>query len=132
MLYVIKGDPIPLARPRFGNRCVWDSQKAKKVIAGIELRHQHGDRPLFKKALKVECIFYFKIPKTRTKTLKPNSVYFFKPDIDNLVKFVLDIANKICYTDDSIVAEITSKKLYDINPRTEITIIEMDNSGKKS
>ena len=129
MKYILKGDPVPLQRPRFGRRHVWDAQKAKRVIAGIELGYQHTGHSLFSKPIKVECIFYFKIPKTRIKKLKPLTEYFFKPDIDNLIKYVLDAASKVLYTDDCIVAEIYSKKLYDTVPRTEITIIELERHG---
>jgi hypothetical protein len=31
--YIIKGDPVPLARPRFNAQRIWDSQKNHKLHA---------------------------------------------------------------------------------------------------
>jgi hypothetical protein len=31
--YIIEGDPVPLARPRFAGRRIYDSQKNLKVCA---------------------------------------------------------------------------------------------------
>ena len=127
MLYILKGDPTPLNRPRFNSnsRKVWDSQKERKVVSSLDLKYQHGDRPLYEKALKIECIFYFRIPKTRKNKLKPGDIYYYKSDIDNLLKFIFDVGNKVLYTDDCLVAEVVAKKLYDDIPRTEMIITEI-------
>ena len=45
-----------------------------------------------------------------------------KPDLDNLVKMVCDYLIQVAYEDDNLVAEISAKKIYDKNPRTEIFI----------
>jgi Holliday junction resolvase RusA-like endonuclease len=57
------------------------------------------------------------------KTKRPNNSYhFFKPDIDNLLKFVLDAASGILYKDDSQICCISAVKRYHVNSRTEITL----------
>jgi Holliday junction resolvase RusA-like endonuclease len=47
---------------------------------------------------------------------------FYKPDIDNLIKMVLDCANKILYNDDAQITAIITKKIYGDPPRTEFTL----------
>jgi Holliday junction resolvase RusA-like endonuclease len=50
-----------------------------------------------------------------------------KPDLcDNLCKGVCDALTGIVYRDDSLIAEVHSKKIYGINPRIEITIEELN------
>lgn len=125
--YVLKGNPVPLARTRMGNRRMWDSQKQAKLVASLELQQQHRGRNLFKGPLHLELTFYMQMPKSEKKREKLAARYHtIKPDIDNLEKFVLDIANGVLYGDDCIVASLTSRKIYDVNPRTVIEIRRID------
>jgi Holliday junction resolvase RusA-like endonuclease len=119
--YIIPGDPVPLARPRVGRYHVWDSQKTTKLAAGLHLRNQHEEQPYFTGPLELKIMFYLPIPKVRWKN--PPHHHIFKPDLDNLVKFVCDICNEILYHDDCIVSRIEAQKVYDRNPRTEFTIV---------
>lgn len=59
---------------------------------------------------------------TKRIILSPGDWCFIRPDIDNLIKQVLDLAQPILFTNDSIVAQLAAKKVYDLNPRTEFTI----------
>lgn len=45
-----------------------------------------------------------------------------RPDLDNYDKFLLDSLHNVFYNDDSQVIDIHSRKLYSLQPRTEITI----------
>lgn len=127
MKYIIEGSPVPLARARYGQRKVWDSQKELKLIAGINLKNQHGNNPLFIGPLHLTVFFFIEIPASRYRqrlSLKP---HFYKPDLSNLLKFIEDIATGIIYHDDALIAHVTAYKLYDVKPRTEFTIEEMTN-----
>lgn len=118
-VYVIVGDPIPLARARHIHNRVYDSQKALKLINGITLRAQHNDRPLLSGPLHLNVQFYMPIAAT---SRKKAFYHVFKPDLDNLIKWICDISNSILFNDDCIVAKITATKMYDKNPRTEFTL----------
>jgi len=48
-----------------------------------------------------------------------------KPDVDNMVKCVLDALNGIAYHDDSAVAECLVRKWYSDDPRVEVTLEEI-------
>jgi len=127
MIYIIPGDPIPLARARYGNRRVWDSQKETKLISSISLNRQHDTNPLFTGPLHMDLIFFIELPHNRRKPYKNQFDYhYYKPDLDNLIKYCCDISNKILYDDDCVVASITAKKIYDYEPRTQITIRELN------
>lgn len=121
MIYVIKGDPIPLARHRMGAHGAYDIQKKEKLMVGITLASQHDRLPLYEGYLELDITFYLKTSKKKPKTGWHN----FKPDLSNLVKFVEDVGSGILYVDDSIISSIIAKKMYDENPRTEFTIREL-------
>lgn len=124
-LYVLLGNPIPLARARFGHRKVYNSQKNEQLIAGLDLARQHGDDPLFSGPLHMYVTFYMAIPQSVTAKKRDAMIgrpHTFKADLDNLLKMVCDYCNKVIYNDDCIIASITAKKIYDVNPRTEFTL----------
>jgi len=126
-VYILEGSPIPLARARYTGRRVWDSQKHLKLVTGIALANQHGDHPLYAGPIHMEIDFFMPMPQDPRKRKKMDGNYHcYKPDIDNLIKFIADIANGILYNDDCIISSIISKKIYDEEPRTEITIREID------
>lgn len=124
-VYILPGDPTPLARPRFGNKTVWDAQKGQKLVNGIGLREQHENVPLFEGALHLDITFYFPVPKVNRKHHKVGAFHIFKPDLSNLIKYVEDVAVDILYKDDAIIAKITAQKLYAEHPRTEFTITNL-------
>lgn len=129
MYYCIEGNPIPLARGRIGHgaRRIYDSQRDLKIITGINLQNQHGDQPIYHGPLHLDITFYLKMPKLsmRKSLMVANTYHPHKPDISNLIKWVEDVANTIIYHDDAQIASITSRKIYNENPRTEFTIIPL-------
>jgi Holliday junction resolvase RusA-like endonuclease len=77
------------------------------------------------KPLSLACKFYLTPPKSLIrKTSEPwkTTPHICKPDLDNLVKALLDACNGILYHDDSQVIEINATKEYDINPHIEIEV----------
>jgi|SRR5690606_1978065 len=126
--YVIPGNPVPLKRPRFGNKQVWDSQRQLRVNTGIYLHSQHEGRPLFKGPLQLECFFYIGVPasysqKRRDKVLGTPHIY--KPDLSNLIKLIEDIGTGILYHDDALIYSLQAFKLYDQEGRTEFILQEI-------
>lgn len=124
--FILDGPPIPLQRARCGRQQkVYDSQKNHKLVAGINLKNQFEQQDLLEGILKLDAIFYMPIPQKCAKkyygTFDKN-LHYKKPDLDNLIKFICDVANGIVYTDDSRIAIIQTEKRYDHNPRTEFTI----------
>lgn len=125
MYYTLEGSPIPLKRPRFGGQHVYDPQKKLKFSSQLQLKFQHSPFPLFSGPLKLSVTFYMPIPNRMKKQFKdkqPNSPHFFKPDIDNCVKYLLDCCNDIILVDDAQISIINATKVYSAVPRTEFSI----------
>jgi len=120
--YILEGEPIPLKRHRHNQRRAYDSQRHLKLTSTLALTDQHGTRPLMTGPLLLDITFFFSIPKTRIKSLRPGSFHHFKPDLDNLIKYICDVSTKIIYEDDSCVASINARKRYNVEPRTEIWV----------
>ena len=123
--YLIIGDPVPLARARLSNSRFFDSQKAHKLNFGLQIQNQHENLPPFTGPLKIDVAFYF--PKTKSISLKrwetlKGKPHVYRPDIDNLLKFVLDASAPILFREDCIIAEANCKKEYGEIARTEFTI----------
>lgn len=124
-IYIIKGDPTPLARPRMGQKRVYDPQKNLKLVASIEINLQHADAPMLEGPLHLDVIFYMKAPEgisIKRREAMHGLSHIFRPDTDNLVKFIGDVCSGIIFHDDCSIAKITAQKKYDAYPRTEFTI----------
>lgn len=121
MIYIINGDPVPLSRPRFaeGGR-VYDPQKNQKLMMGIALSSQHDEKPLLTGPLELSVTFFFKVSKRNRK-----GYHSCRPDLDNCIKMILDVANSILFADDSQIASIIAQKMYDTIPRTEFSLREL-------
>ena len=83
----------------------------------------------FENRVSVEIKAYFKVPKTTTKKdkalieegkLSPTK----KPDIDNVVKIVLDALNKMAFKDDNQITKLQVEKLYGEEEKIYIKIEE--------
>lgn len=88
--YIIKGDPTPLARPRMGQKRMYDSQKNIKLIASIDIASQHNNAPLIEGPIQIDITFYMKTPESisaKRRLALHGQPHIFKPDLDNLVKF---------------------------------------------
>lgn len=134
------GDPIHKERPRFcrkGNHVgTYKTEKQEReehdfILDAIrELKADGWTQPDKGKPITVFCTFYMPIPKSSTKRFKAlcDSVptrHVKRPDVDNLVKFVLDCLNGVAWVDDGQVAEVNAVKLYSTQPRT-VVILECE------
>lgn len=123
--YIILGDPVALARPRMHQKKVYDSQRTEKLIAGINLRNQHGSDPLFEGPLFLDVSFFLKIPSSHHKKNLEGLYHHKTPDLSNLLKFIEDIATGVIYVDDRLISQCTCAKYYSDTPRTEFIIKEI-------
>lgn len=126
--YIVKGEPIPLLRARYGRRSVYDSQRHIKLAWGIELKNQHDNKEMLEGPLRLDIFFYMQIPQNITK-VKQEAFYkrphIYTPDLSNLIKFVEDCATGIIYRNDCLIACVSAQKLYDPNPRTEFIVTKI-------
>lgn len=122
--YILKGDPIALSRTRvnFHTHKVYDTQKEIKLLTGINLRHQHGDDEIFDCPLEVIIDFYFVIPVTKSKKIRPGDYMAQKIDLDNAIKLIFDCGTRVIWSDDKIISRVIGQKIYADVSRTEITV----------
>lgn len=125
VIYIIPGKPTPLARPRLSKYAIYDPQKEIKEEVAWHLLRQRKKPYLLAGPLELNVTFYMKIPKSTSKKNKLaliNQPHPIKPDLDNLIKFILDVASGLLYKDDKSIATITARKLYGDIPRTLFTL----------
>jgi Holliday junction resolvase RusA-like endonuclease len=123
--YVVKGRPISWTRPRLNGKRFFDAQAEDKVCWGLNLQREHGDRSAFATAVEMTITFYFK-GKNEAQNAK-NLPKISRPDLDNLIKFVLDAAQDAgIFHDDAIIVSLIARKLFSNDPRTEFTIREVE------
>ena len=79
--------------------------------------------------IKVNIIAYFSIPKTTKKSdinemLENNISPTKKPDIDNIVKSILDSMNKFAFKDDNQITKLEVEKKYALEDKVYVKIEE--------
>ena len=127
------GDIVGKARPRMNTRTGRAYTPTKTKLYEYGLRQWFCmNYPNFKPIegrVKVSIIAYFEIPKSTSKKkeaemLSNNISPTKKPDIDNIVKIVLDGMNKFAFKDDTQVVKLDVEKKYAEKPRMYIKIEE--------
>lgn len=105
----LKLEPVGKERPRVGRfKNVYTPAKTlhyERAVASL-LRHELGPIEPFTCGVLVEIDFYLPKPK------KPTHPFPSQYDLDNLLKSVLDAANRVVWADDNLVREIKTRKLY--------------------
>lgn len=102
----------PMGAVRMTQRGKWVKPNAKryleyKQIISLEA-NKHFDEPMLG-PIKVEMIFGVKPPQKMPKGRKHPVV---KPDLDNMIKGLMDALNKIAWNDDAQVIGIEARKMY--------------------
>ena len=135
--FTIKGNPKALKRHRHHKFGTYNPSK-KDMQDFFLIASEYKPAKPFSGRVIATIKFYFKRPKSHYRTGKyskilktdaPRQFHSQKPDIDNLIKFVLDsIQGEDGFiTDDSIVCKIEAYKMWTdkFNPRTEINLLEL-------
>ncbi len=129
-------EPIPKGRPRFrifrGHVSTYTPTKTaiyEKLIAETYKDQAQCFQFSREQALNVRLRFGLGIPKSTSKykvkeMLAGLSKHIKKPDIDNLIKSVLDALNGIAWEDDAQIVRVTASKVYTNVPFVSITINE--------
>jgi Holliday junction resolvase RusA-like endonuclease len=126
-IYVIMGNPIPLARARFGKRQIYDAQKHQKFLCGIQIRTQHDEKPFYEGPLSLSVNFFMPLPQMPKlqKALIAKHYHDYKPDLSNMLKFIEDVCTGILYKDDASISHVVMAKTYDKEPRVEFSLREL-------
>ena len=131
MLIISDYPPTPQGRPRVTRFVTYDPMAPQKKQFLKSILNQLPSEPL-KTPLVVKINFYFKRPKShynskgKLKRFAPLR-HTSRPDIDNLLKFVLDALNKHLYVDDSQIISLIGRKLYAEKEGIEIYVRNFNN-----
>lgn len=126
--YIIPGTPTAWKRPGHVDGRFYNRQTQERLLAGMQIKNQHGNNRQFAGPLQLDIVFYFAMPKTRSKehgALIYTPMYF-RPDTSNLIKHIEDTCESILYHDDCLITDIYAKKRYSDKPYTEFTILELN------
>lgn len=127
------GDIVGKARPRMNTRTGRAYTPTKTKNYEYFLRQWFIRKyPNFKTIegrVKVSIVAYFDIPKStsmkkKKEMLEGNISPTKKPDIDNIVKVVLDSMNKFAFKDDTQVVKLEVEKKYFVEPKIYVKIEE--------
>ena len=138
--FFVPGKVQGKARPRFSSKSgtVYTPGKTKSYERQIAEAYaaQHG--PCFEGAVMVVIEAVFPIPKSWTRAKKAEALAGKlppgKPDIDNILKVVLDGLNGIAYHDGSQIVKADIEKVYSTTPHVEVNVeawTKEENDGKE-
>jgi len=121
--YVVKGEPIPLARvtevetPR-----IWDDYKQKKFNYEQALRNQHDEKPFIDGPIELTIYFYMTVYPAHKHDELIKKEHAIQPSIFSLFNFCEHSLLGIIFKKECQIVKTTMKKVYDDRPRTEIRI----------
>ena len=131
--FEMPGEIVGKARPRMNTRTGRAYTPTNTKMYEYALRQWFiREYPYFtpiETRVKVTIIAYFDIPKSTSKkkeaemlseSISPTK----KPDIDNIIKIILDAMNKFAFKDDTQVTKLEIEKKYAKNPKIYIKIEE--------
>lgn len=131
--FVVPGKPQGKARPRFDSRrkVTYTPQKTKdyeELVRSSFIMSCKGGAPL-EGALRARIIAFFSIPKSATKSVQKamvdGEIYpTLKPDLDNIIKSVLDALNGYAYKDDAAIVDVSAVKMYSNFPKVLVTLVD--------
>lgn len=96
---------------------------------------QQRSSKLIDGSISLDVTFFMVIPASMSKNKKDaleGKKHAIKPDLSNLIKYLEDVAQNLIFRDDSAITNITARKIYDKNPRTEFSIKKEENGKKEN
>jgi Holliday junction resolvase RusA-like endonuclease len=95
-----------------------------------EARTAMSSWELFDTPMQLKLSAYYPIPKSWSKKKRQLAVDGeiypqVKPDLDNVMKAILDALNGVVYADDSQVINLVATKRYSTDPRIEVYVHEV-------
>lgn len=130
LAFTVPGRPVPWARARSKGARRFEPQRqrdhrelieAEALAAWLKVRRTIDVPRLITAPVSVDVLFVYRLPKRPTKVLPAG-----KPDVDNLLKLVLDALPGTLLADDALVVDVSGRKRYgedrDEPERTVITV----------
>ena len=130
--FKIKGNPRAQKRHRHTRKGFTYDPSVNDKRDFLALIHSNAPKTPLKGAISLNVKFCMPYPKKWFRTgkfsseLKPNApvIYTNTPDIDNMLKFIMDSGNHVIWHDDKQIWKVSIEKVYSLEPYTEIEVIE--------
>lgn len=129
MTFTIEGDPKGKQRPRFtkyGSTYTPSETVAYEKKVAYSYRQAGGS--LYTQPVKLEIWAFYQIPKSASKKRAADmqgKPCVKKPDIDNVLKIIMDGLNGVAYPDDKTVAEAVIHKVNWTDARVLVDVSEV-------
>jgi Holliday junction resolvase RusA-like endonuclease len=133
IMFTVYGEPIAKGRPRFSTRgkfpVAYTPEKTKAYefeVGMMALAAMGGTKPL-EGALEAFIYVTFAVPASYSKKrleacLSGLEKHIKKPDLDNVVKSVIDGMDKIVFDNDSQITSIHATKVYGEVEKVEVMV----------
>jgi len=122
----------PFMAPQKKGKCFFNPRSQEKQNAQILVRSQYQDAPKTR-GIGLKIVFEVQAPiSTSKKKIRAilglkNNEHTKRPDLDNLLKFLLDVLKGIVFVDDSQVHLIEAKKIWSYRDYTTVELWEKKN-----
>ena len=133
IMFTVYGTPTPKGRPRFSTRgkfpVAYTPEKTKAYefeVGMMALAAMGGTKPL-EGALEAFIYITYAVPESYSKKrleacLSGSEKHTKKPDLDNVIKSVIDGMDKIVFDNDSQIISIHATKVYGEVAKAEVMV----------
>ena len=128
ILFEVKGKVVGKARPRFAQGHTYTPTSTRLYERSIRQAYIQAGGGMFDGVVEIEAEVITGIQKSATKKqrllrLSGGELAVTKPDIDNVLKIIMDALNGIAYADDSCVLAVHMLKgRYEEEPRLIVRV----------
>lgn len=132
--FAIPGPPKGKDRPQFNRQTgtVFTPAPTKHYEQAVQAAYLNASQYMAEKdqPMAIYVTAFVEIPASDTKKKKERKLLGFlkpvkKPDVDNILKIVMDGLNGIAYPDDKQITDAHVKKRYSSEPRVEVVLMEV-------
>lgn len=134
--FTVYGKPQGKARPRFNGRTrtTYTPKSTKDYEAAVKAAFSRAKCVPVSGEISARITAFYAIPqstrKSKREAMERGEVRpTVKPDLDNVIKAILDALNGLAYADDSAVVAVTAQKRYSECPRVEVEIFGGEGDG---
>lgn len=117
--FIIEGEPVGKSRPRWSDGHMYTPKKTREYEEKVKNAYLAAGGIQFEKDDSIGVVIHahFKIPQSFTggkrvaamhKMIRPLK----RPDVDNVIKSILDGLNGVAYEDDKQVVDVVCRKYY--------------------
>jgi len=125
-LIVIPGQPKSKGRPRFARGRVFTPASTLQYERLVAAAAREVISEPITGNVQVDILAVYQVPKSWAKALQASArrgdIMPTRPDIDNVIKIILDGMNEVAYLDDQQVHMISAEKRYGDLARVEIRL----------